>query len=121
MQRSLITVAIAAAFAFPLSAIAVGDKDHDKAADKKAESSAATQAKSDDGGAKAMFESLDKNKDHFLSKEEVKGTPHDKDFSKLDKNNDGKLSPEEHAAAPEHSSGKHASDSATSPTAKAKK
>ena len=38
-----------------------------------------------------MFKSLDKNNDGFMSKEEVKGTPHDKDFSKLDKNNDGKL------------------------------
>lgn len=49
-----------------------------------------------------MFNSLDKNKDGMLTREEAKGTPHDKDFATLDKNNDGKLSPEEHAAAPEH-------------------
>lgn len=63
---------------------------------------AASGATKSDGGAEAMFKSLDKNKDGFMSKEEVKGTPHDKDFSSLDKNKDGKLSRQEHAAAPEH-------------------
>ena len=45
-----------------------------------------------------MFKSMDKNKDGSISKDEAKGTPHDKDFAKLDKNSDGKLSPQEHAA-----------------------
>ena len=62
----------------------------------------ADKAKSD-GGAEAMFKALDKDKDGSLSREEVKGTPHDKDFAQLDKNKDGKLSRQEHAAAPEHS------------------
>ena len=35
----------------------------------------------------------------------TQGTPHAKDFDTLDKNHDGKLSREEHAAAPEHQSG----------------
>ncbi|HWV92348.1 MAG TPA: EF-hand domain-containing protein, partial [Burkholderiales bacterium] len=85
----------------PFSASAAGDKA-DKAASSgdKAASSGATKS---DGGAEAMFKALDKNNDGFMSKEEVKGTPHDKDFSTLDKNGDGKLSREEHAAAPEHS------------------
>ena len=39
---------------------------------------------------------------HPISKDEAKGTPHDKDFATLDKDRDGKLSREEHAAAPEH-------------------
>jgi hypothetical protein len=51
------------------------------------------------GGADA-FKSLDKDGDGYISKEEAKGTPHEKEFAKLDKNDDGKLSREEHAAAP---------------------
>jgi hypothetical protein len=99
--KTLIAAAVAAAFALPFSASAAGDKA-DKAASSgdKAASSGATKS---DGGAEAMFKALDKNNDGFMSKEEVKGTPHDKDFSSLDKNGDGKLSREEHAAAPEHS------------------
>jgi hypothetical protein len=89
--KTLIAVAVAAAFAVPLAATAADDKA----------SSGATKS---DGGAEAMFKALDKNKDGFVSKEEAKGTPHDKDFSTLDKNGDGKLSREEHAAAPEHAS-----------------
>jgi hypothetical protein len=92
MFKTLIAAAVAAAFALPFSASAAGDK-----ADK-----AASGATKSDGGAEAMFKALDKNKDGFMSKEEVKGTPHDKDFSSLDKNKDGKLSRQEHAAAPEH-------------------
>jgi Ni/Co efflux regulator RcnB len=83
MTRKVIAVAIAAAFAFPLAA----------------------QAQS---GADRMFDALDKDKDRSLSREEVKGTPHDKDFTKLDKNSDGKLSRDEHAAAPEHAGDKPA-------------
>jgi hypothetical protein len=59
-----------------------------------------------------------------MSKEEVKGTPHDKDFSKLDKNNDGKLSRQEHAAAPEHSgaaSGSSKPESSSKPAESSKK
>jgi hypothetical protein len=56
-----------------------------------------------------MFQAMDKDKDSSISKEEAKGTPHDKDFAKLDKNSDGKLSREEHAAAPEHAGDKGAS------------
>lgn len=82
--RTLIAFAATAALALPL------------AAQPQAE-----QAKSD-GGAAAMFKSLDKNKDGFLSRDETKGTPYEKDFAMLDKNNDGRLSREEHAAAPEH-------------------
>lgn len=84
-MKALIALAAAAALALPLTAQAQADK-----------------AKSD-GGAEAMFKALDKDNDGSISREEAKGTPHDKDFAKLDKNNDGKLSREEHAAAPEHS------------------
>ncbi len=105
MQRNtLIAAAIAAVFAFPLATYAAGDKA----------SSAGGGATKSDGGAEAMFKSLDKNNDGFISKDEAKGTPHDKDFAKLDKNKDGKLSRQEHAAAPEHAG--QASTGSTSST-----
>jgi hypothetical protein len=89
--KTLSAAAAAAAFA----ALAFGVQ----AADEKASGGASKP----DGGAEAMFKALDKNKDGSISKDEAKGTPHDKDFAKLDKNSDGKLSRQEHAAAPEHS------------------
>jgi hypothetical protein len=116
--KTLIAAAVAAAFAWPLAAGA-DDKTStgasagsDKSATKPASSDKASGgATKDDGGAEAMFKALDKDKDGFISKDEAKGTPHDKDFAKLDKNGDGKLSREEHAAAPEHA-GKAKSGSA---------
>jgi hypothetical protein len=102
--KTLIGVAVAAAFALPLSATAADDK-------------ATSGATKPDGGAEAMFKALDKNNDGFISKEEAKGTPHDKDFSSLDKNNDGKLTRQEHAAAPEHAKAS-ASSGASAPEKK---
>ena len=86
--KPLIAAAAIAAFA-ALPVQAAGDK-------------ASGGATKSDGGAEAMFKAMDKNKDGSISKDEAKGTPHDKDFAKLDKNSDGKLSRDEHAAAPEH-------------------
>jgi Ca2+-binding EF-hand superfamily protein len=51
--------------------------------------------------AEAMFKTMDKNKDGFVSQDEAKGTPHEKDFPSLDKDADGKLSRQEHAVAHE--------------------
>src|SRR5262245_23766019 len=115
--KTLIAAAVAAAFAWPLAAGAAGDKPSaSSAGSDKASAGASSSASAgkddkasggatkDDGGAEAMFKALDKDKDGSISKEEAKGTPHDKDFAKLDKNGDGKLSREEHAAAPEHAS-----------------
>ena len=111
MQRkSLLAAVLAAAFAFPLAASAGTDK---------AKSTSANGA--NDGGAAAMFKSMDKNGDGFISKDEAKGTPHAADFASLDKNGDGKLSPDEHAAAKEHvaaraKAGSTASSTSTSGT-----
>ena len=104
--KTLIAAAVTAAFATG----ALAD-------DKKASSGASADPKANKG-AEQMFKSLDKNKDGNLSRDEVKGTPHDKDFATLDKNNDGKLTREEHAAAPEHQADKSAkkSDSGSSAT-----
>ena len=98
MQRNTLFAAlVAAAFAFPLAANAGGKDKHASSANG-----------ANDGGASAMFKSLDKNKDGYISKDEAKGSPHDKDFAKLDKNSDNKLSRDEHAAAPEHAGEKRA-------------
>ncbi|HEY8251033.1 MAG TPA: EF-hand domain-containing protein [Burkholderiales bacterium] len=101
-RNTLIAVSIAAAFALPLTVQAGGDK-----ASQGASSSAAT-------GAEKMFQSLDKNKDGSLSRDEVKGSPHDKDFATLDKNKDGKLTRQEHAAAAEHAGDKAAAGGTSS-------
>jgi hypothetical protein len=84
-MKAVIAFAATLALAFPFAAQGQADKGKS------------------DGGAEAMFKALDKDKDGSLTKEEVKGTPHEKDFAQLDKNKDDKLSREEHAAAPEHS------------------
>lgn len=97
MQRkSLIAALFAAAFAFPLAVHAAGT---DKDAGAK---TAAASNGSNDGGAEAMFTSMDKNGDGVISKKEASGTPHAASFDQLDKNGDGKLSRTEHAEAPEH-------------------
>jgi hypothetical protein len=93
MQRkTLIAAAIAAAFAFPLTATAANDK-----ATTGAKSASANSA--NEGSAAGMFTSLDKNGDGFISKDEAMGSAHHANFDKLDKNGDGKLSKAEHAAA----------------------
>jgi EF hand len=92
---------IAAAFALPVAAYAGGDKASSASSGSGAAASAtggtASASASTDGS--AMFKALDKNNDGFISREEAKGSPHEKDFDKLDKNQDGKLSREEHQAA----------------------
>lgn len=103
MQRkSLLAAALAVAFAFPLAATAGGNKDK------------ATSANGgNDGGAAAMFKSMDKNGDGFITKDEAKGTPHDADFASLDKNGDGKLSADEHYNAKEHVAARKGSPAAS--------
>jgi len=111
----LIAVAAAALFAAPFATYAAGDDA------SPASGSSASQGKSSDNGAEAMFKSLDKDSDGYLSREEVKGTPHDKEFTQLDKDGDGKLSREEHAAAPEHSGSQSSSGSSAAPAGGSKK
>lgn len=119
MSKTLIAAAVAALLCVPL-AQAAGDKAKEASADKsKASTSASQGATKDDGGAAAMFKNMDKNKDGSISRDEAKGTPHEKDFAKLDKNGDGKLSAQEHAAAPEHAGKAAAGGTAGSDKAKA--
>ena len=101
LLKTLIATAVSAAFA--TGALA----------DDKQASGGSSAAKSNKG-AEQMFKSLDNNKDGFLSRDEVKGSPHDKDFATLDKDSDGKLTRDEHAAAPEHQQDKSAARGSTS-------
>lgn len=98
-RKPIYAALVAAAFAIPLTAGANDTAKHSK--DSKSTSSGYVKG-GNDGGAEAMFSSLDKNGDGFLSKDEVKGTPHEADFAMLDKNGDGKISREEHFMAKEH-------------------
>src|SRR5688500_2192408 len=89
--KTLFAALLAAAFAFPLAANAGGAKHKQASANG-----------GNDGGAEAMFVSMDKNGDGFISKDEAKGSPHAAEFASLDKNGDGKLSRDEHANAKDH-------------------
>ena len=64
------------------------------------------QAAEKEHSADREFQRLDKNHDGSISRDEAKGTDHEKNFSKYDKNGDGKLSKDEFSAAEkdEHSS-----------------
>ena len=103
--KRLVAVAVAASFAIPLSTYAQSDKP------SSGTSAGAPAAPSAGGSA------MGKNKDGSISREEAKGTPFEKDFSKLDKDGDGKLSPSEQAAAPGSGAGAGAGTPAPSNTA----
>jgi hypothetical protein len=83
-MKMFVAASVVAFLAMPLSAGAAGDKDKASGASASGSSAART------------FDSMDKNKDGSLSRDELKGTAQEKDFAKLDKNNDGKLSRQEH-------------------------
>jgi hypothetical protein len=103
--KRLVAVAVAASFAIPLSTYAQSDKP------SSGTSAGAPAAPSAGGSA------MGKNKDGSISREEAKGTPFEKDFSKLDKDGDGKLSASEQAAAPGPGAGAGAGSPASSDTA----
>ena len=93
--KMLLAVAVAAAFAVPLSTQAQSDKP-------SSGTSAGAPAAPKGGSAMDMPKgggAMDKDKDGSISREEAKGTPYEKDFDKLDKDSDGKLSASEQADA----------------------
>jgi len=84
--KTLIAVAVAAAFAVPFAAQASVDGDKLIVAQAKTGGAAA-------GATAGMLERLDKNKDGFVSRDEAKDEASlNTRFSELDKDNDGKLS-----------------------------
>jgi hypothetical protein len=95
-MKTLIAASVVAFLAMPLSAGAAGDKASSPSA----------------AGSSATLQSMDKNKDGSLSRDEVKGTPQEKDFARLDKNNDGKLSRQELETATGATGGSGAAGSA---------
>jgi hypothetical protein len=80
--KTLVAVAVAAAFAVPLSTQAQSDKP------SGGTSGAATPGST-------IMDKDDSIPRDSISREEAKGTPYEKDFDKLDKNRDGKLSLDE--------------------------
>ena len=78
--KTLVAVAVAAAFAVPLSTQAQSDKP---------------SSGSSDVVGSTMSETADKDKDGSISREEAKGTQFETIFDTLDKNRDGKLSRDE--------------------------
>jgi hypothetical protein len=78
--KTLVALAVAAAFAVPLSTQAQSDKP--------------SSGTSDVAGS-TMAETADKDKDGFISREEATGTQFETIFDTLDKNRDGKLSRDE--------------------------
>lgn len=90
MVKTLFAAAIGAAFALPVYA---------QGSSSSASSSGGGSSASSSSDPAPMFRQLDRNQDGSLSREEAKGSPHEKAFTELDKNGDGKLSAEEHAAA----------------------
>ena len=109
-MKTLIAASVAAAFAWPVSALAGGDN--------KASSGGSAASGASASGAEKMFQAMDKDGDGSVTKAEAQGTPHHEDFASLDKDSDGKLSREEHAAAPEHAGEKSGAGATSSGTKK---
>ena len=86
--KTLVAVAVAAAFVVPLLT---------QAQSGKASSGTSARATAPRSGV-GTFQNLDKNKDGYISRAEAGDMPYDK-FNRLDKNRDGKLSSSEYAAA----------------------
>ena len=128
--KTLMAVAVAGAFAVPLAALAQGaggtttapSADHPQGnppytapagsqssgavtpgARAKSSTSHSAGAGGTSSSSSASWDKLDKNKDGYLSREELKGdTSMSGRFSEMDKDNDGRISKDEFSA---HSSG----------------
>jgi hypothetical protein len=95
-SKSLLAVALAAAFALPLAANAAGTERPSGSTSPGKSGSMS----SGNGGSMSTMKQLDTNNDGHVSKEEAKkSSAISKRFKELDKDNDGKLSSTELSAA----------------------
>jgi len=99
--KSILALAIAAAFAAPLAAQTSPGAERKTAPEAKTQSPAAGATKRDGG-----FPALDRNGDGYISRDEAKDTPLDGRFSELDKDNDERVSQSEFEALQSATSGK---------------
>jgi hypothetical protein len=90
--KILIAMAVAGAFASALATPASADDDK-ATPGTKSEKASGSPASGRSGGADALFERLDKNKDGFVTRDEARdATELQGRFAEMDKDNDGKLS-----------------------------
>jgi hypothetical protein len=119
--KTLIAVAVAGAFSVPFAALAQGTGGSTTAPSAthpqgnppaSAPAGSQTSGTGATGEGNASWTKLDKNKDGYLSREELKGdNALSSRFTEMDKDNDGRISKEEFNAA---SSGAGATGSSTS-------
>jgi hypothetical protein len=91
--KTIIALAIAAAFALPAAAQTSSGTDKPSGT---AQGAASDKHKSEAGGtAPGGFAGIDKNNDGYISRDEAKDAAWSNRFSELDKDNDGRLSQSE--------------------------
>jgi len=106
--KSLIAVAVAAAFALPVAATAAS---HSAPRSPAATSPSSPGGAAGNGSSVSSMKRLDTNNDGSVSREEAKkDTNISKRFKELDKDNDGKLSATELSAAQAPAAGGSAKD-----------
>lgn len=106
--KSLIAVAVAAAFAMPFAATAASHKAPGSPA---ATSPSSPGGAAGNGGSVSSMKQLDTNNDGSVSREEAKKDANiSRRFKELDKDNDGKLSATELSAAQATGAGGSAKD-----------
>ena len=99
MIKTLMAIAVAGAFALPVVALASAGSDTIVVAQAGANPPGTASPGTGSSANATRFDSLDKNRDGFISRDEAKDAMElNTRFSELDKNNDGKLSREEYDA-----------------------
>ena len=99
MIKTLMAIAVAGAFALPVAALASAGSDNIVVAQAGANPPSTASPGTGSSANATRFDSLDKNRDGFISRDEAKDAMElNTRFSELDKNNDGKLSREEYNA-----------------------
>jgi hypothetical protein len=90
--KTLMVLAIAAAFAAPVLGQQAGGATQPK---ERSAPSAQSKEHSAAGATAGGFAAMDRNHDGYISRDEARDVPWSNRFSELDKDNDGRLSPAE--------------------------